>query len=183
MKIKVLSKETILNGFLTVEQALLEHERFNGAELQKIERLAVKRRESVGILLFDAVNNEFLLAKEFRYPAYVHNPENGWLPGLIAGYIDDGETPTEAAKREAEEETGYELRHVQKMAEFYLSPGYSTEYMYLFYGIIGKKISDGGGLKSEGEDIQLVRISADSIETSDLRDAKTIIAINLFKQI
>ncbi|TVM02812.1 MAG: hypothetical protein CV087_08430 [Candidatus Brocadia sp. WS118] len=181
MKIKVLNKETILSGFLTVERALLEHEMFNGAEAQKIERLAVKRRESVGILLFDAVNNEFLLVRQFRYPAYAHNPENGWLLELIAGYIDDGEAPIDAAKREAEEETGYKLRHIQKMAEFYLSPGYSTEYMHLFYGVIGKKISAGGGLESEGEDIQIVRVNADSVENSDLLDAKTILAINLFK--
>lgn len=181
MKIEILNKETILNGFLTVERALLEHECFNSTELQKIERLAVKRRESVGILLFDAVNNEFLLVKQFRYPAYVHNPENGWLLELIAGYIDDGETPIDAAKREAEEETGYEVKHIQKLASFYLSPGYSTEYMHLFYGFIGKKISSGGGLESEGEDIQIVRVNAVGIETSDLLDAKTILAINLFK--
>lgn len=177
MYVKVLNKNNLLEGFLTVEQAEFTHSQ---NESSVIGRQVVKRQESVGILLLDQDTGEFLLAKQFRYAAYSHNPNNGWLLEIVAGYREASETPVDAAIREAEEETGYKLTSVWQLGEFYLSPGYSTEYMYLFFGIIGEKVSNGGGLKSEGENIQIVRFKALNALRSGLLDAKTILAIHLF---
>ncbi|MBN1188410.1 MAG: NUDIX hydrolase [Dehalococcoidales bacterium] len=49
-----------------------------------------------------------------------------------AGGIDEGETPEEAVIREMQEETGYRPRKTVRLAGFYLTPGFSDEYLHLF---------------------------------------------------
>jgi len=51
---------------------------------------------------------------------------------LPAGTLDPGESPEACALREIREETGFAAGRLVKLGEFYLAPGYSTEYLYLF---------------------------------------------------
>jgi len=51
---------------------------------------------------------------------------------LPAGTLEAGEQPEACALRELREETGMACSHLLKVGEFYLAPGYSTEYMYIF---------------------------------------------------
>ena len=51
---------------------------------------------------------------------------------LPAGTLEVGEQPEVCALRELREEIGMACKHLQKAGEFYLAPGYSTEYMYIF---------------------------------------------------
>ena len=51
---------------------------------------------------------------------------------IPAGGIDPGETPEEAVRREMREETGFLPRKVEKLGGFYSSPGFCTEYLYLY---------------------------------------------------
>lgn len=65
-----------------------------------------------------------LLERQFRYAL------NRYLYELPAGYIEKGETPEEAARRELEEETGYLTGDVELMLKAYVSPGNKTEIMH-----------------------------------------------------
>jgi len=51
---------------------------------------------------------------------------------LPAGKIESGELPAAAAERELREETGMAAGELRSIGEFYMSPGYATEYMYCF---------------------------------------------------
>jgi ADP-ribose pyrophosphatase len=51
---------------------------------------------------------------------------------LPAGTLESGEQPEACALRELREEIGMACKHLQKVGEFYLAPGYSTEYMHIF---------------------------------------------------
>jgi ADP-ribose pyrophosphatase len=51
---------------------------------------------------------------------------------LPAGTIEPGEPPEDCAHREIREETGMACKELLKVGEFYLAPGYSTEYMYVY---------------------------------------------------
>ncbi len=59
----------------------------------------------------------------------------------VAGFIEEGETPEEAASRELREEAGM-VAKLERVWEGFVSPGYSTEYMYLFLAweprVVGK---------------------------------------------
>jgi len=67
-----------------------------------------------------------LLERQFRYAA------EGELWELPAGKIDSGEAPLVAAKRELAEETGYTAKRWKKFLEFYVSPGFLDEMMYIY---------------------------------------------------
>jgi nudix-type nucleoside diphosphatase (YffH/AdpP family) len=86
-------------------------------------------------------------------------------------------------KREIKEEMGYEFERLQKIFEVYSSPGSLKELLFLFVGEYDQqqKVADGGGLKDEGEDIEVVEMQlAEAIEkasSGQIRDAKTVILI------
>ena len=66
-----------------------------------------------------------LLVRQFRYATRRR------LWELVAGGIDPGETPRQAARRELAEETGYHARRLKALFTFYPSPGFLTEQMHL----------------------------------------------------
>lgn len=51
---------------------------------------------------------------------------------LPAGTLEKDESPEECAYREVREETGMSAKNLKKVGEFFLVPGYSTEYMYIY---------------------------------------------------
>ena len=51
---------------------------------------------------------------------------------LPAGLVDPGEEPIDTARRELQEETGFTAGHLELLAQFYTSPGFSTELLHIF---------------------------------------------------
>ena len=102
----------------------------------------------------------------------------------IAGMIDSGETPEEAARREVEEETGLSISALQHITTFYPSPGGSSELIFLYYSEVSGEPTNRdntGGIISEGEDILSLEISLEEAlkktRSGEIMDAKTIIGI------
>ena len=87
------------------------------------------------------------------------------------------------AHSEVFEETGYEVSTFHPLGTYYLSPGASSEQITLYLAELhqAKRTGKGGGLASEHEDIQLLRVSLSEaltmIQNGEIRDAKTIIAL------
>jgi ADP-ribose pyrophosphatase len=141
----------------------------------KIKRDVVKSPKAVGILpLID--KDKVILIRQFRFAI---NKEIWEIP---AGKLDRGEKPEIGAKRELKEETGYEARELKKIGEFYLSPGYSTEYMYLF---LARRLKKGEQNLDKGEKIKEVKIFSKKevlkmIKSRKIVDAKTILALFFF---
>lgn len=80
--------------------------------------------QSVSILPF--VNEHLLLIKQYRHSL------KQWIYEIPGGEIDAGESPSAAAKREMEEETGYKIMELIDLGYYYPSPGSSDEKVYLF---------------------------------------------------
>jgi ADP-ribose pyrophosphatase len=80
---------------------------------------------SVIILPLDA-NGDLLFVRQYRHAAGLD------LLELPAGTLDEGEAPEECARREVREETGMAAGKLEPLGGFYLAPGYSTEYMYVY---------------------------------------------------
>lgn len=89
-------------------------------------REVVVRPNGVGILAETAFG-ELVLIRQFRWAVGQH------LLEIPAGLIDEGESPEHAARREFEEETGYRAQKWSPVCDFYTSPGYSTERLFLFH--------------------------------------------------
>jgi ADP-ribose pyrophosphatase len=138
----------------------------------KIKRDVVKFPKTVGILPLIG-KDKIILIRQFRFPI---GKEIWEIP---AGKLDRGEKPEIGAKRELKEETGYEAKELKKIGEFYLSPGYSTEYMYLF---LAKGLKKGEQSLDKGEKIKEVKIFSRKevlkmIKSRKIVDAKTILAL------
>ena len=165
-----------------VLRARLRHEQFDGTMSAEMERLVFERGNSVGVLLYDTEQDSVLLIKQFRYPAYIHDGP-GWLIEIVAGMQDKGRDAITVAHSELFEEIGYTIDRLEFLCKFYLSPGGSSEQLSLYLGYIHQaaRVSAGGGLASEHEDIQLLNIPLTKalamIERGEICDAKTIIAL------
>ncbi|MBN1602851.1 MAG: NUDIX hydrolase [Chitinispirillaceae bacterium] len=138
--------------------------------------------------MYNRKNNSLIFTKQFRYPAYSSDPEQAWILELIAGMIEDNQTPKQCAIREIDEETGYQVPDLTFITQFFVSPGGTSERIYLFYAFTSDTdaTSAGGGLANEGEDIQVVQIpvqkSMKMLKDGQFQDAKTIIGLQWFEK-
>lgn len=179
-KVKIISETREYDGFFKIDKAVIQYEKFNGEMSPEITRLNFNRGDSVGVLLYNKDNDSIILVKQFRYPAYVNNGP-GWLLELVAGMIDKGKDAISIARSELMEEAGYEADDLKYLCQFYVSPGGSSEKVYLYIADCHRKVSQGGGKESENEDIQVLEIpltkAMEMIKNGEICDAKTIIAI------
>ena len=156
---------------------------------QSQSRETYDRGNGAAILLYDTERRTVVLVKQFRYPAFA----NGWNDLLIevpAGILDDA-SPEDRIRAEAEEESGFRIRDVRRVFEAFMSPGSVTEKLYFFVGRYtpADRVNDGGGLKEDGEDIEMIEPTIEQalamIERGEICDGKTIMllqyaALNLF---
>jgi len=97
--------------------------------------------------------------------------------------IEPGESPEASLRRELVEELGFEPFRVEAVSRFYLSPGGSSERIWLYAVEVDERsrIGDGGGVAHESEDIRVVRLpeaeARARLESGEIADAKTIIAL------
>src|SRR5438309_1386579 len=127
-------KRRILNDFFKVDEALLKFEKRDGTLSDTVRRLSFERGDSVSVLIFNATAKKILLVNQFKYPTLAKGP--GWITEAVAGMIDEGEIPEDAARREVLEETGYAPSRLEHISTFYVSPGGSSERIVLFYAKI-----------------------------------------------
>jgi GDP-mannose pyrophosphatase NudK len=180
-KVKNLSTETLSNNWYTLKKVSYDYLKSNGT-WQTQTREAYDRGNGAGILLYNKEQKTVILTRQFRLPTYINGNETGMLIEVCAGLLDK-DNPEECARREAEEETGYKVSHVQKVMEAYMSPGSVTEILYLFIAEYSSamKVNDGGGIEHEQEDIEVLEFPITKalamIETGEIKDAKTIMLL------
>ena len=180
--VQIIQRREVFQRFIfRIEEAALRHEKYDGALSEEITRLVLQRGDAVAMLLFDPALRVVLLCEQFRFPAYDKGP--GWLLELPAGILEPNEEAESCARREIMEETGYEAKALQLITRVYMSPGGSSERIYIFYGEVdlNRQTGSGGGLAHENEDIKnvLMPLSEAIAMAHDgrLEDAKTVIAI------
>ncbi len=171
--VELISRRRVLDDFLKVDEATVRV----GGEVQR--RLSLERGDSVAAVVERREDGAILLTRQFRYPTMAKGP--GYLLELPAGIVEEDEDPVDALRRELIEELGYEAGRLEPIATFYVSPGGSSERILLYSTEVGadERVSDGGGLASEGESIEIVAVSIDDllamVADGTIADAKTII--------
>jgi len=166
-----------------ITAAELRHEAFDGTMTDKMTRLNLERGDAVAAIIHNVADDTILLVEQFRYPTY-HKTQDGWMLELPAGIVEDGEDPENTMRREIEEETGYGVDKLYHLYTFFLSPGGSSERIFLYYGRLAntEKISAGGGLNQrEHEYIKTTSIRVSDalkkLRAREFTDAKTILAL------
>jgi ADP-ribose pyrophosphatase len=117
-------------------------------------------------------DGRILLIQQYRYAA------RDYLWELVAGRIDPGETPLKAAERELKEETGYRARSLRAFLEFFPTPGFLEEKMFL---LLAQGLTPG---KASPEDDEKIISRAynhkelnEMLRKGKLQDAKTIAGV------
>lgn len=136
-------------------------------------REVVEHPGAVLLLALDDADNVFLV-RQYRHPV------GRYLYELPAGTVDEGEEPAVCAERELREETGFRPRRLESFGGFFLSPGYSNEYIHLF---LATNLEDSPLEAAEEERLTALRLplaeALRMIERGEIQDAKSIAALLL----
>jgi ADP-ribose pyrophosphatase len=131
-------------------------------------REIVEHEDCVAIVAIDDADN-ILLVRQFRKPVEKE------LLEIPAGGIDPGEGPEDAVRREMREETGFLPQKVVNLGGFYSSPGFCTEYLYLY---LASDLVKSPLQAEDSESITLVRVPLSEIPgliaSGAIGDAKSI---------
>lgn len=179
-KIKIVNSEILSDNWYTLKKITYEFLRNGVKETQSRE--AYDRGNGAAILLYNKASKTVILTRQFRLPTFINGNPTGMLIEACAGLLDK-DNPEDAIKRETEEETGYKIAAVEKVMEAYMSPGSVTEILYFFIAEYthSMKVNEGGGLKEEQENIEVLEMSVDEamqkVNTGEIRDAKTIMLL------
>jgi nudix-type nucleoside diphosphatase (YffH/AdpP family) len=183
-RITLLDRQTLSKRFVNLEKVTIEHATRSGGRIT-VEREIHDHGNAAAILLYDPARKSVVLVRQLRVPVYLNGGE-GWMIEIPAGLLD-GDHPAEAIAREAMEETGYLVENAEFIFDAYMSPGTLTERVSFFAAEIdlAKKVGEGGGLESEGEDIEVLELTLDAafamITTGEICDGKTIMMLQWAK--
>ena len=147
------------------------------------ERESYDRGDGACVLLYNRINKSVILTKQFRMPIYENTSVDGMSIEVCAGSLEKNEDPRLGIIREVEEEVGYNVKDVKEVIQSYMSPGAVTEKLYMFIAEYTDemKVNEGGGLESEGEEIEVLEMpfskAIEMLEKGEIKDAKTIMLL------
>ena len=149
------SVDTVSEGELTYEREIVHH-----------------AGSAVIVPVFD--DGTIALVRQYRHPA------QRYLLEVPAGTLERGEAPEKGAARELEEELGLVCGRLEKLSEFFVSPGFCEEKMWVY---LATELTETEQRLEDDEIIEVVRIpfsqALSMITTGEIEDAKTIIGVML----
>ena len=178
--VQVRDVETISHNKGRLISVSYEQRRRDG-DPQRRKREIYDNGNSAVVLPYDADRQTVLLTRQLRIPVFLQDGSERTMEAC-AGKLD-GENAERRIVKEMQEELGYKITKVQRLFELYVSPAAIMEKIVFFACAYSPadKVSDGGGLKEEGEDIEVVETrlqeAAVMIATGEIVDAKTVVLI------
>jgi ADP-ribose pyrophosphatase len=167
MNEKTLSTRSVFEGrLLNIE--VLDVELDSGV---RTTREIVRHMGAVAVLA-RCPDGRFVLVRQFRKPVECEALE------IVAGVLENGESPEGCAAREVREETGFDVTRLTKLGSVWPSPGYTSEELHLFFA----ELSDAPGESKFDEDevLEIAYLTKDQIvemiSEGEIRDAKMLSA-------
>ena len=162
-------QQRLFDDFFKIDELLVTHRQIDGTTSSVQRRLVFERGDSVAVLLFNRDRRAVVLVEQFKAPTLIARRRDdpattdGWLVEPLAGMIDTGEAPEAAAIRETLEETGYRIREPDLIGRFFVSPGGTSERVFLYFAEVGDadRVGMGGGI--DDEDIQVLEIGLEEL--------------------
>jgi ADP-ribose pyrophosphatase len=127
-----------------------------------------------GVCILAVKDHQIILVKQFRYPNRIQTIE------VPAGKLEKDEDPQDCAFRELEEETNNRARDMKFIMKVLPSPGYTSEWLYLYEAIDFEEVNDAL-VGDDDEFIDIIKLDIDEayqkVLDGEIVDAKTVIAI------
>ena len=182
---QIVSRETLARGFGHLEQIVFRRRRSDGP-MDDLTREILDTGDGATILPYDRARRTIILIRQFRGVAFLRQGMEGLIEAC-AGKLE-GADPLSRIVKETEEETGIRLLGEPRLLfEAYSSPGSFAERLFYFAApyTAADRVSKGGGLVDEGEDIEVLEMTLDDgigmIERGKIVDAKTILLLYFAK--
>ncbi|WP_312120602.1 GDP-mannose pyrophosphatase NudK [Kosakonia cowanii] len=179
LKIAVIKDKILSENYFVLRNITYDLTRQNG-EVIRHKREVYDRGNGATILLYNREKQSVVLIRQFRIASWVNGNESGMLIEACAGLLDDDE-PEVCIRKEAVEETGYEVGEVRKVFELYMSPGGVTEIVHFFIAEYSdaQRANNGGGV--EDEDIEVLELPFEQalamVASGEIRDGKAVILL------
>jgi len=185
MQYKLVKKEPLYCGFFKLNKYHLSNQLFKGGWSKIYTREVFERGNAAAVLLFDQKRDRLIFVEQFR-PGAIDSADSPWLIELVAGMIEENETPESVVKRESIEESGSQITKLKKIYEYLVSPGGTSEKVWLYLGSVdSQRVADYAGLETENEDIKVHCISTQTafewLDKGKFNNAMTIIALQWLK--
>jgi ADP-ribose pyrophosphatase len=191
--VEVVEKTTPFQGHFRLDHYRLRHRLFEGGWSGEMSREIFERGHAVAVLPYDPERDEVVLIEQFRPGAYAAlasewfgDGASPWLVECVAGIIEPGENPDDVARREMIEETGLEITRLTKVFHYLVSPGGSSESVFLYCARVDAANAGGVyGVTEEHENIRVFTLEADSafamLDQGQINNAMTIVALQWLK--
>jgi GDP-mannose pyrophosphatase NudK len=178
---RVVERARVYTGWNTLDILTVEAADSDGIP-RRHQREVIDHGDAAVVLVIDRERSVAILARQWR-AGLLDGPADPYLLEACAGIVDPGETPMEAARREAEEEIGVTVGALRSMGSIVSSAGTLTERMHLYVAEISGADSrkQGGGNPHEGEEIEVVEVPIaelyDMARRGAIEDAKTLVIV------
>ena len=168
MKPEVISTEKIYEGKV-FDISIAE---IRDGEIEYKREIVEHKGSAVIVPVFE--DKTVALVRQYRHAA------GEYLLEIPAGTLNRGEDPLIGARRELEEEIGVTSDNVEKLTEFYVSPGFLTEKMFVY---LATDLREGKQNLEEDELLSIEKFTFpeafEKIKTGEIQDAKTIAGLIL----
>jgi nudix-type nucleoside diphosphatase (YffH/AdpP family) len=179
-RVRIVDVQVLSDDWYVLKKTTFDYRRADGS-WQRQSRETYDRGNGATLLLYDPRRRTVVLTRQFRLPAFVNGHE-GMLIETPAGLLEEA-SPEARIRVEVEEETGYRVESVRKVFEAFMSPGSVTEKLFFFVAEYdaGTRVSRGGGIADEGEDIEVMELPIDDalamVAHGAIMDGKTIMLL------
>lgn len=180
--VEIIERISLHDGFLKVERLKLRCRLFEGGWSREFTRELLLRGHGVGVLLYDPHLDKVLMVEQFRVGCMTDSANGPWALELVAGLLEEGETPEAVARREVVEEAGISVGRLLRICEYYNSPGGSNEKLSVYCA--GFDASQAGGVfgvEDEAENIRSVILDRSAamaaVSSGGINNAMSIIAL------
>lgn len=162
--IEILNETLLYDGFFKLKKIQFRHKLFAGGWSGTVNRELLVKGAAAAVIAYDPQRDSVVLVEQVRIGAYNPKlPNSPWLLELIAGMVEEGETPENVALRESEEEAGVTVSHLEPAVVVWDSPGGVIERIHLFAGKVDSTKATGlHGLADENEDIRVQVVSRET---------------------
>ncbi len=180
-RVKNIKKIVLSDNWYTLNKIVFDYKMPNGQWVEQA-RESYDRGNGAAVLLYNKRKQTVILISQFRMPTFMNGNETGNMIEVTAGLLD-GDDPETCVIKEAEEESGFRVKKVEKVFEAYMSPGAVTEIIHFYIAAYddSDRVSEGGGVAAEQEDITVLELdfkkAMDMISKGEIKDAKTIMLL------
>ena len=179
LNIHVIKDKILSENYFLLRNMTYELTRRDGSVVRH-KREVYDRGNGATVLLYNPNKQNVVLVRQFRVATWVNGNPDGMLIETCAGLLDN-DAPEVCIRKEAIEETGYQVGEARKVFELYMSPGGVTELIHFFIAEYSEaqRANRGGGV--DDEDIEVLELpfvrALEMVASGEIQDGKAVILL------